>query len=339
MLFGSCIGVLTWAAWMQVSVTSHRTASNCNTMQVIVNSYIFNLDPTLSFPQSLFHRALDRRWRGVYSVLYAIEFFCLSVAKLIVLDRMSGFAVLQSGRWSKRWVSAGRVVMVAVVAVNFAGLAGSAASAVHFDRASDFFKAASADFAANITGAGAQSLVQANRANAFALEIVSVQSFCEVAVLLIIVAAFAVAGIACARRVSSAMILLPGIGDAAAGAAMLAGRQLRRQIVGTALLVFVTFLVRSAYAILYAVALSLQNQSNVCPGNTQSFCNPSCYNVYTHIIHWMFWAPQFLLSIVLITKPLPLLVALWGMTSGHMFVIDQVVMQTKKHNQQLNLET
>ena len=308
-------------------------------MQVIVNSYIFNLDPTLSFPQSLSHRALDRRWRGVYSVLYAIEFFCLSVAKLIVLDGMSGFAVLQSGRWSKRWVSAGRVVMVAVVAVNFAGLAGSAASAVHFDRASDFFKAASADFAANITGAGAQSLVQANRANAFALEIVSVQTFCEVAVLLIIVAAFAVAGIACARRVSSAMILLPGIGDAAAGAAMLAGRQLRRQIVGTTLLVFVTFLVRSAYAILYAVALSLQNQSNVCPGNTQSFCNPSCYNVYTHIIQWMFWAPQFLLSIVLITKPLPLLVALWGMTSGHMFVIDQVVMQTKKHNQQLNLET
>jgi hypothetical protein len=298
-------------------------------MQVIVNSYVFHMDQTLSYPQSLFHRAMDRRWRGVYSVLYVIEFFFLSVAKLVVLDRMSTFAVLQSG--SKRWVTAGRVVMVAVVTVNLAGVAGSVASAVHFERASDFFMAASADFAANNTGAGAQSLVLGNSANAFALEIVSVQSFCEVAALLIIVAAFAVAGIACARRVNSAMILLPAIGDAAADAALLAGRQLRRQIVGTTLLVFVTFLVRSAYAVLYAVSLNLQNQGNTCPGNTQSFCSPSCYNVFTHIIHWMFWAPQFLLSIVLITKPLPLLVALWGMTSGHMFVIDQVVMQHRKH--------
>ena len=243
MLFGSCIGALTWAAWMQVSATSHRAASNCNIMQVIVNSYVFHLDPTLSYPQSLFHRALDRRWRGVYSVLYAIEFLCLSVAKLIVLDRMSGFAVLQSGRWSKRWVAAGRVVMVAVVTVNLAGLAGSVASAVHFERASDFFMAASADFSANNTGAGAQSLVQANSANAFALEIVSVQSFCEVAVLLLIVVAFFVTGLLCVRRVRSMLL-----GVSAASAAAAAGKALHLHIKVTTGFVFVAFLLRSVFS-------------------------------------------------------------------------------------------
>jgi hypothetical protein len=52
-----------------------------------------------------------------------------------------------------------------------------------------------------------------------------VHSFCEVAVLLIIVLAFAVVGVACARRVAAALSPLSGLGPA--GGAIAAGRQLR----------------------------------------------------------------------------------------------------------------
>jgi hypothetical protein len=43
-------------------------------------------------------------------------------------------------------------------------------------------------------------------------------------------------------------------------------------------------------------------------------CDSSCYNVYTHISQWMFYTPEFQTMFVLVSSPLALLVALWGMT-------------------------
>jgi hypothetical protein len=89
-------------------------------------------------------------------VTYAVEFLCLSAAKLMVLDRMSVFAAPQAeGRHSsaaqKRWTAAGRVVMAAVVLCNTAGLAANVASAVHFQRAAVAMNSASERYAANST--------------------------------------------------------------------------------------------------------------------------------------------------------------------------------------------
>ena len=60
--------------------------------------------------------------------------------------------------------------------------------------------------------------------------------------------------------------------------------------------------------------------SKTCPGASglMAFCEPSCYNVFTHVGFWMHRTPEFQLVIVLVSKPLPLLVALWGMTTGRM---------------------
>jgi hypothetical protein len=63
-----------------------------------------------------------------------------------------------------------------------------------------------------------------------------------------------------------------------------------------------------------AVASKLQDMSKSCSGVT-SLCDASCFNVFTHVFIWMQYTPEFQLTIVLISKPLPLLVALWGMTS------------------------
>ena len=41
---------------------------------------------------------------------------------------------------------------------------------------------------------------------------------------------------------------------------------------------------------------------------------------FTHVGFWMHRTPEFQLVIVLVSKPLPLLVALWGMTTGRMRV-------------------
>ena len=63
-----------------------------------------------------------------------------------------------------------------------------------------------------------------------------------------------------------------------------------------------------------AVARQLQDAARRCPGVT-GFCDPSCHNVFTHIQQWAILTPEFQVTIVLVSSPLTLLVALWGMTS------------------------
>ncbi len=50
------------------------------------------------------------------------------------------------------------------------------------------------------------------------------------------------------------------------------------------------------------------------PGVTNIPCE-SCYNVFTHMQQWAAYTPEFQVTVVLISSPLTLLVALWGMTS------------------------
>jgi hypothetical protein len=253
--------------------------------------------------------ALSLSWRAVFVVMYAIEFMCLSAARLMVLDRMSDFAAGQDEVARKRWAAGGRIVMAVVVLGNAVGLAANIAAAVHFQRASDASNTASALFAANSTQLAREAVSFTNTEVALSISISAVQSFCEVAVLLLIVAAFVVAGVACARVVRSKLLAVD-----AASASAAAGRELRRQMVITTAVVFVAFVVRSVQSTMLAVASQLQDIARRCPGVT-GFCDPSCHNVFTHINQWAVNTPEFQVTIVLVSSPLTLLVALWGMTS------------------------
>ena len=96
---------------------------------------------------------------------------------------------------------------------------------------------------------------------------------------------------------------------------LLLQRRLRRwQIVGTAGFVFVTFLLRAVYSTMRAVAEGLQDDDASCPSGINQ-CDASCYNVYTLMQRWLDYTPEFQQSVELISSPLTLLVALWGMTS------------------------
>ncbi len=116
------------------------------------------------------------------------------------------------------------------------------------------------------------------------------------AVLLLIIAAFTVVGIACAVRISST---LQGVLKLAAKAltrsndaspvfaeAAAEGKKLRLQIVGTTGFVFVTFLLRSAYSTFRAIALYRQDSARICPAVVNR-CDSTCYNDYTLIQTWM----------------------------------------------------
>ena len=64
---------------------------------------------------------------------------------------------------------------------------------------------------------------------------------------------------------------------------------------------------------MFAVAYQLQDLAHRCPG-VSTPCTTTCHNVFTHIQQWLIHTPEFQLTIVLISSPVALLVALWGMT-------------------------
>ena len=289
MCVGCVFGAVAWAAWLQFLVAEFTGYFPGTTSAQL---------------QSL--NAQAQYWRAAFYVIYAIEFLCLSVAKLLVLDRMAEFAVPKGDGWRRRLAVGGRVVLAAVVVGNVAGLCSNVAAAVLAKQSADFYSAAGAAFSANNTDSGSNLFNLANQKDAVSDDISSVQQFCEVAVLLIIILAFAVVGIANARLVSSALRGNRGTNDERAAVS-----QIRRQIVGTAAVVFVTFLLRAVFSTMNALANALQTDGAACP----TPCDPACNNVWTLIQYWLQFTPEFQLTVVLISSPLSLIVALWGMTS------------------------
>jgi hypothetical protein len=201
------------------------------------------------------------------------------------------------------------MVMSVVVLGNAVGLVANVAAAVHAQRAAETAGSAAALFAANSTQLALESLSLVRTEVRLTTSIGAVQSFCEVAVLLLIVAAFVVAGVVCARIVSSNLLI---VDTSSAPAAV--GRELRRRMVVTTAVVFVAFVVRSVQSTMLAVSRQLQDFDRRCPGVT-GLCDASCNNVFTHINQWAARTPEFQVTIVLVSSPLTLLVALWGMTS------------------------
>jgi hypothetical protein len=300
MMCGSCFGVVTWAA----------------RMMFLVNLYPgFFLSATNS-SEGFMLVAVGRGWRSVFTVTYAIEFLCLSAAKLMVLDRMSDFAAPQGEGMRKRWVAGGRIVMAAVVLANTSGLLANVAVAVHFQKSSEAFSAASACSAVNNTMCSLEHVASGQTELQLALSIASVQMFCEVVALLLILTAFVACGVLCARRMRHVRSKLLDIHLTNASKAADSVNFVRLQMLGTVSFVFVAFVLRSVVSTMLAVAWQFQDSDNICSGPAVfSQCDASCYNVYTHMMQWNLFTPQFLPMAVLVSSPLALLVALWGMTS------------------------
>jgi hypothetical protein len=321
MCFGSCVGVVVWAANMQ-QLAFYFSALNAAGSRSLTRSQI-----RIAF-------ATGNRWLSAFDLMYPVEFMCLSTAKLMVLDRMFDLAGEILDGTQRGVTTAGGLVMGAVIVGNVVGLAGNIAAASFWIQASNSDIDAAAAFANNDT-ATYLHLVQKVRDNEQTASLASsVQSFSEVTVLLVIIVAFLGGGLVFARYVNSQLSSFrqaaAGDTDAAARvdqfhsmrsgsefgrlakAAGTRGRRLRLQVIGTVAFVFAAFLMRGVYSIMAAVSSALQNDGHYC---SAGLCDSPCRNVYGLVQFWLFYTPEFQLMIVLISSPLAQLVALWGMTT------------------------
>ncbi len=299
MACGSCVGAVAWTARM------------------IYLANLFTGLNTLSNKAERFSLlALMLKWFSAYLVLYSVDLIFLFAAILMVLDRMSVFAAPQGTRLHKRWAVAGRVIMTVVVLANAIGLVGNIASAVYYQKTWVAYSAASVHYAANNTDKGDELFSLGRKAAQLGGQIASVQRFGEVAVLLLIIVAFVVVGVLSARRVSSSLLEVE-----AASAAAATGRALRRRMVGTTAFIFVAFLIRSVFSTMTAVAYELRDFDKICPADEKTLYCDKCYNVYMNIVGWLTFTPELDSIVVLISSPLALLIALWGMTPKTMLLL------------------
>jgi len=85
MCVGSVFGAVAWAVWMQFLLAFFSVT-------------------TPGFTQAQMQLLLVQQysWQAAFFIPSAIEFVCLSVAKLMVLERMADFAVAKSDGMSRR---------------------------------------------------------------------------------------------------------------------------------------------------------------------------------------------------------------------------------------------
>ncbi len=210
-----------------------------------------------------------------------------------------------------------RVVIAAVILCGLVGLCGNAyVSAVRKERG-DLHLAAAIAIAAKNTDAAEAFKRQALDKAALANKIVSIQQFCEVLTLLIIIIVYVIVGVISTQILRAAFQGLHGLGyDRKTIADALAyGKDVLLRTRFTVCFVFLTCILRAVYAIMNALTDQLQNVNAACAAQASSPCDADCYNVWTLMGTWMFFTPGFRLGVEFVSFPLTLLVALWAMTT------------------------
>ena len=226
MFIGSCTGIVACICFMRY----------CSYLWLFAGK---TAGADLSPEQRAENAALYDQWRGAFLVLYSVEFMCLSVVKLMVLDRINEFAFSSTDRQPQRWALAARVVMSAVVAGGLLGVAGNVAAASSFGEGSALWRTAASAYASNNTDTGTDFSFLAAAKNKQADIGESVAALAETCVLLVIIAAFAVVGAMSLRR------LIRYFRSEPSGPINSALKRIKRQIRVTVAVVLVTFLLRA----------------------------------------------------------------------------------------------
>jgi hypothetical protein len=237
----------------------------------------------------------------------------------------------QASMWQQRVSLLRRLLLACVVAGNTAGLCGNISSAVFAAQSGHFFAATAVAALANSTslldcsGAfgctalpGFTDFESAFEKASLARRVASVQQLCEVAVLFVVVIAFSCVGFFSLRTFNST------ISSHLEANAKAVGTRLWRRIFSTTMFVFVSFTLRSSFSVMNAISNMLQNNgAPTCNDAIQ--CSAKCFNMWQLMQEWLQFTPEVQLTVVALSSPLALLVALWGMTNSHMLRLMQAL--------------
>ena len=250
--------------------------------------------------------ASNYRMHSAFIVFKVLAFVFVSMAKLLVLDRMTQFVVKRAeGALAWRIGALQRGLLAIVIAVNVVAVAASLASAHYFSLAAAADASAATAFTANQSDAGLSLLLEAKHFTRDGNTSDAVSGVCIVAALVIIMAAFVGAGVFVSLRIRN---VLAGVGPRRSTPVVRSTKYLLMQTCITVAVVFATFLLRTTFEMLLLLG-EFSNLSNSCAP-----CE-SCQSVFYLIKTWSIATPEVQAIVVALAEPFSLLVALWGMTS------------------------
>jgi hypothetical protein len=306
----SIFGAIAWMSLMFYTVALFKGVRSPRVPNAAVNPDIMSLN------------AQGQHWLAVYFVAYAIEFMCLSVVKFVLLERMAHFMEFDVPL-SKGIIFKGRIILSLIMLGNSVGLCGNVAAAVFGRQSGEAFSALVTACNANSTACqhGSSNVMgiynEAFEKASAARQAASVQSFCEVVLLLVIIVTFIIFGIRSARFISRAVRIVNSklIPFQTSQNVAVLGAALKRRIVGTTTFVFLTFMLRAVFSITNSLSNLLQNNgSPTCAVPVQ--CSSACFNQWQLMQEWIQFTPEFTMTAELISSPLALIVALWGVTDA-----------------------
>ena len=266
------------------------------------------------------------RWLVVYLLAYPFTFCCLVTAKLLVLGRLTEFSKLKAHA-SSRWSMLGRALVGTIVVGNVVGLCCNVAGSVFMLKVADSYERVASE---NVSST---LFVNASRYELqTGINLSGVLFGFEAIILPLIVVAFVVLGAVSVRRIRAAMTAVQkaqltsmlgatdivGFGGArrASEASFISGRRLKRQILGTCGILFVSFSIRTVLSTMLAVGAVFGDSND----GTLSRCDEHLNNL-AHMLVWILYTPEFFVVPTLLSQPVTLLVTLWGMTSGQTIAV------------------
>ncbi len=172
-----------------------------------------------------------------------------------VLDRLLMFSFMRASPAIRRRVYTAFVVIIIIVTIiNTAGICSSIAVAYLTVQVGNLHSSLSHAYESRNTADINLYTSRVDSQNQLTSAATSIQQFCEVSSLLLIVVTFVIAGSFCFRRLRSSSTRSSPSSEF---------RRLSRQITATVAAVFVTFLLRAAFSMLNALAWALQVQSTM----------------------------------------------------------------------------
>ena len=354
-----------------------------------------NLSPT-QFQQVYALRAQELRFCAAHFASHPLESGVVIIAQLLVLHRMQKFALTNSLR-ERAWLLAARLLLAAVIFGVLVGVVSNIVAAVFYSQAAHLSSEASSAYATNSSSAGAAMFQQAQGRMSLAVRFArrqlcsrapvlilnrlpvlilllcrtaSIQRFTEMAILLMIVAAFLIVGVYSLRIIASAIRTLMtaeqklveissnanGNGDrhipvhmsplnhnpdpsrhnienslALVAKASQQGIDMQHKVAFTFVWIFLTILTRAVFIVFYGTVMAGQDFDNACSPDQ---CNP-CKNVFAHMNFWILYTPSLQHTVMLVVSPLSLLVALWGMSD--LSAIEQMSSSSAKLRQRFRM--
>ncbi len=275
----------------------------------------------ISMGDKMSFKAISNYWETVHFLCYSIEFLFLSCAMLMVLNRMLEFSLRvmhvsnhDSGRL--RPMAINKAVIYAVTLINIVGFIGNIVTTAFNFTSAELYLMSAANFNSNQNVTALEIMQRASIDNDKAQQAASVQQFCEVASLIIIIVSFAGTGIYCISSVASVKndaLISSTVTQSMHPKLMNSFQRLKIRIFGTVFAVFLSFLARACFSILNAVAASGVKRGD---NPDCDLCDDTCLSVYDLIYVWLGYTPQFQLSMEFLSCPLASLIALWGMTAS-----------------------